>query len=138
MAHELKTTFSSTFFSARGGDPADPGDFVPDILGDFDLNNIADNGNMAGCTRRRISSEPITGQARVASPNPFAFDIRINQARPIRVSYRGVALRNDRGEVTRIVGHVVFNVTEAERQQFGIDKLLPPSQNDTTWVATKP
>ena len=139
MPHELKGTFSSTLFFKETG--ASAGQFRPDFLGDFDLNNISDDGNMARCTRRRVSTEPITGQATpVTSQPPFAYDVEISQTRPVRVTYRGVALRNDMGEVTRIVGHAVFQFgSDAQRRELGVDKLLPPpDQNETTWVATKP
>ena len=137
MAHELKTTLTSKLFFSRGA--GQPGEFRGDFLGDFDLNNITPEGNMAGCKRKGTSTEPITGQATIVTNQPpFAYDVTINQTTPFKATYRGVALRNDTGEVTRIIGHLMFSLTAAQRREFDLDRILAPNQDETTWVATKP
>ena len=133
MPHELKSTFTSKIFNKAAKK------YVEDFLGNFDLNEISDTGIIAAGCKRTPTNKPVTGEA-VASTgqNPFAYHVEINQTDPIPARYRGVALRNDAGEVTRIVGDVVFNLTPLQRRELGADKILDPNQQETTWVVTKP
>ncbi len=132
MPHELKSTFTSRIFNRVTKR------YVDDFLGNFDLNAITDTGTIgAGCIRTP-SGKPVTGFAAATTQNPFAYHVEIDQTDPVPARYRGVALRNDEGQIIRIIGDVIFNLTAAQRREFGVDEILPDNQVETTWVVTKP
>lgn len=132
MAHELKSTFTSKIFNRVTKK------YLDDFLGNFDLNAISETGTIGTGCKRTPSGKPVTGTVVPSTQNPFAYHVEIDQTDPFPARYRGVALRNDEGQISRIVGDVIFNLTAAQRREFRVDEVLPDNQVETTWVVTKP
>jgi len=110
-----------------------------DDLGDFDLRNIRDTGEIDGACRRVENGQPgapLSGQALEVDPNPVAYYVEIIQNRGnFDMVYQGTAVFDSQGWVTSIAGR---------RQKVQHDSALardvdaPVDQDQGTWVATQP
>jgi hypothetical protein len=132
MAHEIGNTWSSFLYDANNRR------FNPDLLGNFDLRNMSDAGDAAGCTH---GGQNITGRARRVDLPPTAYFVEFDQTASVVAHYKGVVLRHLLGgqPVRTISGSVVFVVNVEIRKIMQIDeRVLDGTQLEATWVATQP
>lgn len=132
MTHKLSSTFTSFTYNEFGVRSSDH-------FGDFDLRQIGPTGTINQLCRRiggNVTPGPLSGQATEIEPNPFGYNVEIIQTQTgYRVVYRGVALYDDREQVTSIVG-VRRIIRDADR--VDIPELTAVVQDEATWVVTKP